>query len=74
MFSSSSSTRYRLIRNALSHITIRGLKLVRAARGKGTLEEVKAASDQITHDNVVRALETLEESVSILTGKCHSIM
>lgn len=42
---------------------IRGLKLVKSAKGKGTLDDVQASTNKATHDNVVKALEKLEEKV-----------
>ena len=48
--------------NATAEVHI--LQQVRSKKDKGTLEEVKAASDQATHDSVVGALKHAEMRVS----------
>jgi len=51
---------FRLIRNALTNVTIRGLKSIRSIRGQGSLEDVKKGSNEATVENVVKALEDVE--------------
>lgn len=76
MFSTSSA--FRSVSRALSNISIRGLKLVRAAKGQGTLDDVGGASSPEVLANVVKALEDAETKVSsilvlqiLCTKLCH---
>ncbi|KAF8891449.1 hypothetical protein CPB84DRAFT_1848935 [Gymnopilus junonius] len=47
------------IQDAVSNMTTRGLNIVKATKGKGTLKDVKTNSDEETYGKVVSTLKTV---------------